>query len=455
MVRATEPLAQAQSALLNGAAFLRSISAEGGYLWRYSTDLQLVAGENQANRTTMWLQPPGTPSVGMALLKAYKRTREQALLDHALAAGKALTEAQLPSGGWDYKYDFNEPQRSKRRNVSTFDDDTSQSCLHFLLALGEVAKGDTTSERAIRRSRDLGLKKLLEAQYPNGAWPQRYDGAPRDAQEFPVLKARYPKKWSRVYTKANYTNYYTFNDNSHSDCVLLALEAHQVTGDPEYLEAAKRGGDFILLAQMPEPQPVWAQQYNTHMEPAWARKFEPPSLTGGESVGVCRTLIDLYLATGEKKYFHAVDAAVNWYRRSTIAPDKWARFYELQTNRPLYFTKDYKLTYRDNDMPTHYSFQSSYGAESMIRYYEAVQKKGRTEWLAEQKPKSLTTAQRLNRAREMEKVIRAIIVTQDAKGRWITRGKFETRGMTFGDRIETKEFIRNIGTLSEYLSLLK
>ena len=109
MVRATEPLAQAQSALLNGAAFLRSISAEGGYLWRYSTDLQLVAGENQANRTTMWLQPPGTPSVGMALLKAYKRTREQALLDHALAAGKALTEAQLPSGGWDYKYDFNEP----------------------------------------------------------------------------------------------------------------------------------------------------------------------------------------------------------------------------------------------------------------------------------------------------------------------------------------------------------
>ena len=31
--------------LLKGAAFMRSISADGGYLWRYSKDLQLVAGE--------------------------------------------------------------------------------------------------------------------------------------------------------------------------------------------------------------------------------------------------------------------------------------------------------------------------------------------------------------------------------------------------------------------------
>ena len=67
-----------------------------------------------------------------------------------------------------------------------------------------------------------------------------------------------------------------------------------------------------------------------------------------------------------------MDAAVKWYRRSAIAPGKWARFYELQTNRPLYFTKDYQLTYSDTDLPTHYSFQSSYGVESMIRYYEAV-----------------------------------------------------------------------------------
>jgi hypothetical protein len=200
---------------------------------------------------------------------------------------------------------------------------------------------------------------------------------------------------------------------------------------------------------------VWAQQYNARMEPAWARKFEPPSVTGGESVGACRTLIDLYLATGDAKYMNAVPPAVHCYRRLAIAPGKWARFYELQTNRPLYFTREYQLSYRDNDMPTHYSFQSSYGVESMIRYFEAVRKQGRTAWLAAQTPKTLTAAQRAARAESMEKQVRTVIAAQDAQGRWITRGKLETRGMTFGDRVETRTFIDHIGVLSKYLSLLK
>ncbi len=452
--QAADTPGQARRALVKGAAFMRSISAEGGYLWRYSTDLQLVAGETRASRSMMWLQPPGTPSVGMALLESYQRTGERALLEHALAAGAALAQAQLASGGWGYRHDFSDPQRTLRRNITTFDDNTSQSCLRFLLALGEVATGNSLREQAIRRARDVGLRKLLEAQYPNGAWPQRYDGAPKRPQDFPVLPARYPKTWSRVYPKANYINHYTFNDNSHRDCVLLALEAHRVTGRPEYLQAARRGGEFILRAQMPEPQPVWAQQYNSRMEPAWARKFEPPSVTGGESVGVCRTLIDLYLATGDVKYQNAVAPAVRWYRRSAIAPGKWARFYELQTNRPLYFTKTYLLTYQDNELPTHYSFQSSYGVESMIRYYEAVLKQGRTGWLAAQNPKPLSAAQRAASAKAMENKVQAVIAAQDTQGRWITRGKLETRGMIFGDRIETTAFIDHIGVLSEYLSLL-
>ena len=452
---AADTPAAAKAALIKGAAFMRSISAQGGYLWRYSSDLKLVAGENHANVTTQWLQPPGTPAVGMALLEAYQRTGEKALLNHALAAGAALAAAQLPSGGWDYRFDFSDPQRSKRRNISTFDDDTTQSCLRYLLALGQVAKGNSPREQAIRNAQELGLRKLLEAQFPNGAWPQRYDGMPKAAKNFPVLKARYPKSWPRNYPKANYINHYTFNDNSHRDCVLLALQAHRVTSALKFLLAARRGGDFILLAQMPEPQPAWAQQYNARMEPAWARRFEPASITGGESVGACRTLIDLYLATGDAKYLRAVDAAVKWYRRSSITPGKWARFYELQTNRPLYFTKEYKLTYSDADLPTHYSFQSSYGVESMIRYYEAVKKAGRAAWLVSQKSNPLTAAQRTARARGMEKKVRAIVAAQDVQGRWITRTKLETRGMIFGSRIETREFIQNIGVLSEYLSLLR
>ena len=79
----------------------------------------------------------------------------------------------------------------------------------------------------------------------------------------------------------------------------------------------------------------------------------------------------------------------------------------------------------------------------------------RTAWLAAQTPKTLTAAQRAARAESMEKQVRTVIAAQDAQGRWITRGKLETRGMTFGDRVETRTFIDHIGVLSAYLSLLR
>ena len=75
--------------------------------------------------------------------------------------------------------------------------------------------------------------------------------------------------------------------------------------------------------------------------------------------------------------------------------------------------------------------------------------------LAAQTPKTLTAAQRAARAESMEKQVRTVIAAQDAQGRWITRAKLETRGMTFGDRVETRTFIDHIGVLSKYLSLLK
>ena len=450
-----ETHAQAKAAMLKGAAFMRSISAEGGYLWRYSLDLKTVAGEVRANPTTIWMQPPGTPSMGMAYLRAFQRTSEGALLDHAMAAGAALAASQLESGGWDYRFDFSKPDEHKRRNISTFDDNTSQSVLRFLLALGKHCKGSSPRERSIRHARDYGLGKLLEAQFPNGAWPQRYDGTPKTTQNYPVLKARYPKAWARQHPKEKYINHYTFNDNSHRDCVLLALEAHRVTREKKFLKAALHGGDFILLAQMPEPQPAWAQQYNAGMEPAWARKFEPPSVTGGESVGACQALIDLFLATGEKKYLRAVGPAVEWFQKSSVGNNKWARFYELKTNRPLYFTKDYQLTYKDNDMPTHYSFQSSFGVMGMIRFYEKVTSAGQEKYLASQIPQALSAKERGLRAKSLEQKVQSIITEQDKHGRWITTGKLETRGMEFNERIETRVFMANLDVLSEYLRLLK
>ena len=234
--------AAAREAILNGAKYMRSISASGGYLWRYSTDLKLMAGEGKGSPTMIWIQPPGTPSMGQAYLKAYEATGEPYLLDCALSVGHALALSQLESGGWDYRFDFATPNRwlrrvdkrpanaSKRRNISTFDDNNSQSALRFLLALLKHSRGHAERQQQISNAFDYGARKLLQSQYPNGAWPQRHDGVRKTVEEFPVRKARYPKTWSRVYPKEKYGGHYTFNDNSHRDCVLLALEIFRVTG---------------------------------------------------------------------------------------------------------------------------------------------------------------------------------------------------------------------------------
>ncbi len=457
--RADEPLAQeARAALEKATAFFRSLSTNGGYLWWYSEDLKERAGEGRATETQIWVQPPGTPSVGMAFLRAYEVTADKHYLDAAKAAADALAWGQLESGGWTYSIDFDpqgsqryyrradkgkltDQQIARRRNVTTFDDDNTQSALRFLMAVVDASKGAKDERDArIQEALEYGLQSMLKAQYPNGAFPQGYNGKPRNPADFPVKRGQIPQSWSRTHVGQDYWFFYTFNDNTHRDCILTLLDAYQRTGKREYLEAAKKGGDFILLAQLPEPQAAWAQQYNFNMEPTWARRFEPPSVCSGESAGVVRMLVDLYLATGEGKYLQPIPAAIDWFKRSAIAPNTWARFYELGTNKPLYFTKDYKLVYSDDDLPTHYSFKGSYGISSAIAYYEEVKRLGRDVLLERQKPKPLTPQQKESRRKSLEPRVREVIAALDAKGRWVTNG-----------RIECRTFIENVRVLCDYL----
>src|SRR4030095_16094440 len=91
---------EAAAALARAVAFFRDkVSVEGTYVWRYSDDLSLCEGEAKATRTTAWVQSPGTPAVGEALLATYERTQEPYLLDAAVAAAQGLVEGELNSGG--------------------------------------------------------------------------------------------------------------------------------------------------------------------------------------------------------------------------------------------------------------------------------------------------------------------------------------------------------------------
>ncbi|MEW6302221.1 MAG: pectate lyase [Verrucomicrobiota bacterium] len=462
-VRAATPQ-EARAALAKATAFMRSISAGGGWLWTYSTDLKERAGERPATPTQIWIQPPGTPSMGMALLRAYEATGDKQYLDAAKAAADALATGQLESGGWDYVIDFDAnaakkwyrrsdagkltpAEISKRVNISTFDDNTTQSAVRFLLAVVDASKGSNDArDQRIRAALEYALKKMLEAQFPNGGWPQRYDGKPRNAADFPVKQASIPKNWPREHAGVKYFNYYTLNDNGQRDCMATMIDAWKRTGKAEYLAAAKRGGDFLLLAQLPAPQAGWAQQYNQNMEPAWARAFEPPAVTGGESSGAIRTLVELYLETGEEKYIKTIPAAIDWYQRSAIAPNRWARYYELGSNKPIYGDRDGKIHYTLEELSeerrTHYGWQGDFNVQRTITFYEQVKAAGREAWLEKQKTKPLTDKQKESRAKSLAPRADKAIAAMDAQGRWLARGK-----------IDTRLFIDNLGALCDYLEV--
>ena len=94
--RAASPLPdQARAALARAAGYLRSIATEGGYLWTYSEDLKERRGEEKATATQIWVQPPGTPAVGMAFLRAYAATG-----DSHTAGQRRPPRRRWPAASW-------------------------------------------------------------------------------------------------------------------------------------------------------------------------------------------------------------------------------------------------------------------------------------------------------------------------------------------------------------------
>jgi hypothetical protein len=69
-----------------------------------------------------------------------------------------------------------------------------------------------------------------------------------------VLKARFPDfDWRTEGRIKEYWACYTLNDNVAGTVSDALIDAHQVYGDEKYKAALERLGDFLILAQMPEP----------------------------------------------------------------------------------------------------------------------------------------------------------------------------------------------------------
>jgi hypothetical protein len=447
----------AAQALERSVAFYSQKAAKhGGYVYKYSADLSKSEGEGVTGPDTVWVQPPGTPSVGMAFLEAYQRTGNEACLKAAKAAAECLRQGQLKSGGWQADIQFGAEERPKHayrtserssrraRDNSTFDDDKTQSALRFLIRLDqELGFKDEKLHECVM----YALDAILKAQKPNGGWPQVWT-EPADPSKFPVMKASFPESWPRTYPGGDYWHFYTLNDNTMADTLDMLWIAADVYKDDRYRQSAIKGGEFFLLAQLPEPQPAWAQQYDFDMHPCWARKFEPPAVSGGESQGVIRALMRLYVETGEKKFLEPIPRALAYLKRSQLPDGRLSRFNELQTNKPLYLTRMYELTYSDSDLPTHYGFQVSSKVPQLSKEYDRVSKLSAADLAKEREKLRLSKS-----GKPGDNEVRQIIAALDDRGAWVEDGRLSYHKNDDTRRIiDSRTFIKNLDALSRYVA---
>lgn len=435
--------------------FMRThVAVNGGYVYDVALDLKRRRGEGVATPTEIWVQPPGTPTVGLAFVRAWEATGDPSFLEAAVECADALIYGQLESGCWSDRVDFdahgkhadvyrNGKGNPQGRNYSTLDDDKSQSALRLLM---EVDRSLQFKNPTVHEAVEYGLEAILKAQFANGGFPQ---GWKQPVEQLAVVRASYPEyEWRTEGRFKNYWDFATLNDGLAGTITETLALAFQTYHDERCEKALVKFGDFLILAQMPEPQPAWAQQYNHLLQPIWARKFEPPAISGRESEDVISTLMFLYETTGQRRFLEPIPAALEWMRRSLLPDGQIARFYELQSNTPLYFVKDsYELTYDDSQLPTHYSFKSKPGLDKLEKRYQQLL----SQPTAVTKPKSI---------KSLRKDAEEILFQQDAEGCWITdkAGRAIT-GLNEYDQsellIESKVFAQNLTDLAEFVKAVK
>lgn len=335
---------QALDAMKRATAFMvDTVSTNGGYVWTYLPDRSRRWGELEARDTMIWIQPPGTPSMGHLFLDAYHATGDEYYYQAAEKAAGALIRAQLPSGGWNYLADF-AGDRSLRdwydtigRNGwrleefqhywgnGTFDDAGTAEAAKFLLRL-YVEKRDPAFKPAL----DLAIRFVLDAQYPIGGWPQRYPLKPEFSRD----------------GKSDYTGYITFNDDVAGENIDFLIQCYQALGDPTVLDAIVRGMNVFLVTQQGPPQGGWGLQYTLDLQVTGARTYEPAALVTHTTATNIELLLRFYRLTGETKFLARVPEAIAWLESVAsppgVAPQGRTHptFVAIGTNTPLYVHRE-------------------------------------------------------------------------------------------------------------------
>src|SRR5262247_3607292 len=253
------------------------------------------------------------------------------------------------------------------------------------------ATRDPIRKEGFKESFIKGVDYLLKAQYENGGWPQYY----------PRLKGYY--------------KHITFNDDAMVGVMELLRKVARKDHAYSFVDEARRaraetavakGIEIILKTQIVVngKRTVWCAQHDeVTLAPAPARSYEHVSLSGFESVGVVRFLMGVDHPDG--RIVDAVESAVAWFKESKLTgiklvekPDPsfpngfdrvvaedanaeplWARFYEINTGRPIFSGRDgvikYSLAEIEHERRTGYNWYTKAPAELLEKYYPAWHEK--------------------------------------------------------------------------------
>lgn len=286
---------------------------------------------------------------------------------------------QTPQGSWPKNmdtasrmYDGETP-----RPQGTYDNGATTDELR-LLARAYNATNNPGYAAAFER----GLRSIIHAQYPNGGWPQSYP----------------PGK--------GYARYITFNDGSMVRLLNLLRDVAtredfrfvpKQTRD-EAQQRFDRGIECILKCQVRKDGrlTVWCAQHDeVTLQPQKARSYELASLSGAESADILQLLMTIENPSPATRT--AIEAGAAWYETSAIKGSKlireggaprlvgdanaspmWARFYHLETGKPLFVDRDGLPRDSYNDLSAErrsgYAYVGNWG-EDVARNYAKWKKR--------------------------------------------------------------------------------
>jgi PelA/Pel-15E family pectate lyase len=302
---------------------------------------------------------------------------------------------QRDSGGWQKNIDMASTlsekdkarlRKAKTGNDSTLDNSATRTQMRYL-AIVHQATGIERFQDAFLK----GLDYVLEAQYDNGGWPQRYPNP------------------------TGYSKHITFNDGTMIGVLNLLRDVAEKK--PPYIfvdedrcrrakKAVQKGIECILKCQIVAKgrKTAWCAQHDEKtFAPRKARSYELPSISGAESVGVVRFLMSIDSPSPE--IIEAVQATVAWFDEAKLegirvirkqdsskprgfdrvviedasAPPIWARFYDIETNKPIFCSRDgipkETLAEISYERRNGYSWLGYYATDLLANEYPTWQKK--------------------------------------------------------------------------------